>query len=96
MVELSANMRVIASLVGIMITFFIIANIFLALWSPITGGMLRDKLYDMLNESNFVNTYGTGMRDSVVYLLDLTVLIVFFGLWGFAGFHIVKGIESFK
>jgi hypothetical protein len=82
--------EVIMSIVGA----FIITIIFLQLWAPTAGGMLRDKLYDLLNESNFVTTYGTGVRDGLVYILDFIVLLVFFALWGLVGNKVLKQIEN--
>ena len=73
---------------------FIITIVFLQLWAPTAGGMLRDKLYDLLNESNFVATYGSGVRDGLVYILDFLVLLVFFAIWGIIGQKVLKTIEE--
>lgn len=73
---------------------FIITIVFLQLWAPTAGGMLRDKLYDLLNETNFKATYGTGVRDGLVYILDFLVILVFFAIWGLIGHKVLKTIEK--
>ncbi len=67
-IHASVIMDVIFMVIGIAIG----ATLFVSVWSSI----LRPKIYAMLNDSNFTNTWGTGMRDAVVLFLDIIVLLV--------------------
>jgi hypothetical protein len=74
-------------LVMTMIAIMVIVTIFLALW---TGG-LRIALLALLNDPNFTATYGAGIADAMVYLLDLTPLLAAFAGLG-ALFTLIRAI----
>ena len=78
------------------IVALVISIVFLQLWSPAGGAVLRQNLYNLINDSNFTNTYGTGVRDALVYVLDLLPLLVFFGIWTIVGVVLLAQIRSGK
>jgi len=73
-VEVAKREGKLDAMIMTMIAIMVIVTIFLAIW---TGG-LRIALLALINDPNFTATYGTGIGDALVYLLDLAPLLAAF------------------
>ena len=82
------------SLIVIMVAILVVVTVFLALWNPSGSTGIRDVLYNLINDSDFTTTYGTGIRDALVYLIDLIPLAMMLGGVSVMAALVVKEVKA--
>lgn len=84
----------ITKVILLMVAGVIFSIIFLALWNPGSGDGLRDHLYNLVNDSDFTTTYGTGIRDGLTYIIDLVPLLLLFAIFGILSGGVIYAIKK--
>lgn len=68
----------------------IVAVAFVAIWTPI----LRPAIFNLLNDANFTATWGTGLRDVGILVLDIVVFVVAFVILEIVLTNVIKKVKK--